>query len=110
MGLDKFGLGWFELSKQGRRQTRIYQSNRTKPNGNAPFWMVLNQFAPENGTYGMVVSGRSIAFDQADKVLGPLFNTIPSPLNLQSGEICHIIIQHLVSPDLGVETEPYMNL
>lgn len=59
----------------------------------ACFSVVLNQFAPENGTYGMVVSGRSIAFDHADKVLGPLFNTIPSPLNLQSRDNWATLVQ-----------------
>ncbi|KAM0721188.1 hypothetical protein Q7P37_003475 [Cladosporium fusiforme] len=59
----------------------------------ACFAVALHQFAPANGTYGMVVSGRSIAFDHADRVLGPLFNTIPSPLHLQPGDNWTTLVQ-----------------
>ena len=59
----------------------------------ACFAIALHQIAPQVGTYGLVVSGRSIAFEGADRVLGPLFNTIPSPLHLQPGDTWTSFVQ-----------------
>ena len=46
------------------------------------FEIVLHQHAPSVQMYGMVVSGRSIELDGADRILGPLFNTLAQPLEI----------------------------
>ncbi|KAH7139354.1 hypothetical protein B0J11DRAFT_423738 [Dendryphion nanum] len=46
---------------------------------------VLRKHAQGPVTMGMVVSGRSINFDGADRVMGPLFNTIPYHYRHQAG-------------------------
>lgn len=43
----------------------------------AAWIMVLQKYFPSETSFGVVVSGRSIDFVEAAKVLGPLFNTIP---------------------------------
>lgn len=43
----------------------------------AAWIMVLQRYFPSEDSLGAVVSGRSIDFEEAAKVLGPLFNTIP---------------------------------
>jgi len=59
----------------------------------ACFAVALHELAPEVSLYGTVVSGRSFAFEHADQVLGPLFNTLPNPLNLQSDDTWASLIQ-----------------
>ncbi|TVY46934.1 Hydroxamate-type ferrichrome siderophore peptide synthetase [Lachnellula occidentalis] len=49
-------------------------------------WLsVLQIFTSPNLTIGVVTSGRSIDFDGADKVIGPLFNTVPFHTKIQPG-------------------------
>lgn len=43
----------------------------------AAWIVVLQKYFPSEASFGVVVSGRSIDFEEAAKVLGPLFNTIP---------------------------------
>lgn len=43
----------------------------------AAWIVVLQKYFPSETSFGTVVSGRSIDFEEAAKVLGPLFNTIP---------------------------------
>ena len=57
---------------------------------------VLHTISSPNLTIGMVVSGRAIEFEGADKVIGPLFNTVPFCTNIEPGmklasltSICH---------------------
>lgn len=59
----------------------------------ACFSVALHQFAPNVNTYGVIVSGRSFAFEGADQILGPLFNTIPSPSGLQTDDTWLSLIQ-----------------
>ena len=48
-------------------------------------WILsLNSFLQSQNTVGLVVSGRSIDVAGAEEVLGPLFNTIPFYVNLES--------------------------
>lgn len=43
----------------------------------AAWYIVLRRHFPSQVALGIVISGRSIDFEDADKVIGPLFNTIP---------------------------------
>lgn len=43
----------------------------------AAWILVLRKFFPSEVVFGMVVSGRSIDYENIDQVVGPLFNTIP---------------------------------
>lgn len=43
----------------------------------AAWIVVLQKYFPSETSFGVVVSGRSIDFEEATKFLGPLFNTIP---------------------------------
>ncbi|KUJ06998.1 uncharacterized protein LY89DRAFT_767318 [Mollisia scopiformis] len=46
---------------------------------------VLQKFTSSNLTLGIVTSGRAIDFEGADRVIGPLFNTVPFHIVLQTG-------------------------
>ena len=46
----------------------------------ACFEVALQQLYPSTQVYGTVVSGRSFGFDGADRVIGPLFNTLPTAI------------------------------
>ncbi|KAK3067711.1 hypothetical protein LTR53_015254 [Teratosphaeriaceae sp. CCFEE 6253] len=48
----------------------------------ACFEVVSSQHFCRLGSYGQVYPGRSIAFEGADQVIGPLFNTLPVPLDV----------------------------
>lgn len=52
----------------------------------AAFAVALHQVAPQSRSYGVVLSGRSIPLDQADKIIGPMFNTVPNAIDLQPSE------------------------
>lgn len=60
-------------------------------------WMaVLQAIASPDLTVGMVISGRAIDFEGAEKVIGPLFNTVPFHSKIEPGmtaasliSICH---------------------
>lgn len=47
------------------------------------FAVAIHQLSPQTQTYGVVLSGRSISFDNADKIVGPMFNTVPFAMRLQ---------------------------
>lgn len=47
-------------------------------------WVVtLCKYFPSETSFGMLVSGRLIDFDEVDRVLGPLFNTVPFYMNIR---------------------------
>lgn len=52
----------------------------------AAFAVALAQYSPDTKTYGAIVSGRSIPFEGADQVVGPLFNTLPQAIDIEPGE------------------------
>ena len=60
-------------------------------------WLgVLRKHYPSQITFGMVISGRSMDVKDVDKVMGPLFNTVPVHVNIEGctswGEVigrCH---------------------
>ena len=73
----------------------------------ACFEIALCQYSPSIQIYGVVVSGRSIELDGADQVLGPMFNTLPQPLSIQTELMLsnHIRRCH----DSNVEALPFQN-
>lgn len=73
----------------------------------ACFVVALHELAPEADFYGTVVSGRSFAFEHADQVMGPLFNTIPNPLLLQSDDTWSSLIQKC--HEFSVAALPYQH-
>ncbi|KAK4570179.1 hypothetical protein LTR86_002259 [Recurvomyces mirabilis] len=52
----------------------------------ACFEVAIQQHFRGTTSYGQVLSGRSIAFEGADRVIGPLFNTIPVVLSVDPGD------------------------
>lgn len=50
----------------------------------ACFEIALRRHVESLQMYGMIVSGRSIEFDAPDRVLGPMFNTLPQSLALSA--------------------------
>ncbi|KAH9826478.1 Nonribosomal peptide synthetase [Teratosphaeria destructans] len=53
-------------------------------------------------TYGQVVSGRSIALEGADKIIGPLFNTLPHTIQLDPGATWADLIESASSANASV--------
>ena len=66
------------------------------------FEVALRKHVPAALTYGMVVSGRSIEYEGADKVLGPTFNTLPQSLRIQAESSFpqHIETRHTMNVEL----------
>ena len=71
------------------------------------FEIALRKCVPSVHLYGMVVSGRSIELGGADRVLGPMFNTLPQPLCAATDislkgyvRLCH---------DASIATLPYQH-
>ncbi|KAE9371370.1 hypothetical protein N431DRAFT_410011 [Stipitochalara longipes BDJ] len=56
-------------------------------------WLsVLQTLIPSSLTIGIVASGRAIDFEGADKIIGPLFNTIPFHIKLEPKLSCASLI------------------
>ncbi|KEQ90207.1 hypothetical protein AUEXF2481DRAFT_84135 [Aureobasidium subglaciale EXF-2481] len=69
-------------------------------------WMVtLRKY--HAGAVGTVVSGRSVDFDGIEKVIGPLFNTIPFYLRFQPGDSWQTLIQRC--HDFNTTALPYQH-
>ena len=73
----------------------------------ACFSVALHQFAPETQAYGSVVSGRSIALERAEEVIGPLFNTIPFPVDLRPADTWYQYTQRIHNNN--VSTLPFQH-
>ncbi|KAK6003449.1 hypothetical protein QM012_009220 [Aureobasidium pullulans] len=59
------------------------------------------------GAVGTVVSGRSVDFDGVEKVIGPLFNTIPFYLRCEPGDTWQTLIQRC--HDFNITALPYQH-
>ena len=71
-------------------------------------WMrVFQQYLKGTVTVGMVVSGRSIDFEGADQVIGPLFNTIPYQYRPQKHETWASVIKR--THEFNVAAHPYQH-
>lgn len=68
---------------------------------------VLHQYLETVVTLGVVVSGRSIDFEDADKVAGPLFNTVPHQYSPQSHETWTSMIKK--THEFNVAAHPYQH-
>ncbi|KAF1978402.1 hypothetical protein BU23DRAFT_564003 [Bimuria novae-zelandiae CBS 107.79] len=68
---------------------------------------VLHQYLGTTITLGMVVSGRSIDFEGADKVIGPLFNTIPYQYHAKSRETWSSLVKK--THEFNVAAQPYQH-
>ncbi|KAL1610378.1 NRPS [Paraconiothyrium brasiliense] len=68
---------------------------------------VLHQHLRATVTIGIVVSGRSIDFEGADKVIGPLFNTIPYQYCAQQRETWAALVRQ--SHDFNVAAQSYQH-
>lgn len=73
----------------------------------ACFEVVLMHHYPETHTYGHVVSGRSIALDGADQVIGPLFNTLPHMIALNADDTWSAAMRQ--SHDANVAALPFQH-
>lgn len=68
---------------------------------------VFHQYVRNTVTIGMIVSGRSMDFEGADKVIGPLFNTIPYQYRANERETWASLITR--SHDFNVAAQPYQH-
>ncbi|KAF2799981.1 hypothetical protein K505DRAFT_264797 [Melanomma pulvis-pyrius CBS 109.77] len=68
---------------------------------------VLHKHTKNVVTLGMVVSGRSIDFEDADRIIGPLFNTIPYQHRIQSRNTWASIIKN--THEFNVASHPYQH-
>lgn len=68
-----------KLDEARRRHNTTHQSLIQ-----AAWVLVLRRFFPSEIGFGMVVAGRSIDYDGIDRVIGPLFNTIPFHIDIEN--------------------------
>lgn len=73
----------------------------------AAFCVAVHQFSPQTQTYGVVLSGRSIAYDDAGTVIGPMFNTLPYTLSLQASQTWTQYLQR--GHQTNAETLPFQH-
>ncbi|KAK4495598.1 hypothetical protein PRZ48_012866 [Zasmidium cellare] len=86
-GAAKDGNGDLFTSKTLRFETNLEAVRRDLAVSHqavlqAAFTIALHQLSPRTQSFGLVLSGRSISFDRADEVIGPMFNTIPYAVDL----------------------------
>ncbi|OLL25917.1 Nonribosomal peptide synthetase 2 [Neolecta irregularis DAH-3] len=61
----------------------------------AAWALTIEKHSGNNVILGHVVSGRLLPIDDADKIVGPLFNTLPFPLNIAKGSTNRTFIQEM---------------
>ncbi|KAJ2996783.1 hypothetical protein NUW58_g862 [Xylaria curta] len=68
-------------------------------------WLhTLHQYFVDPPTIGVILSGRSLAFDDIDIVVGPLFNTLPLRVDLDSDASWASITQEIQKRNNGILT------
>jgi amino acid adenylation domain-containing protein len=108
-GSDK---GTIEITRELRNLSK-YESVRRQLNvtaqaiAQACWATVLNKHTKHAVTIGMVMSGRSFDFEHADRIVGPLFNTIPHPNRIRNGDTWATIIKS--THDFNVAAHPYQH-
>lgn len=73
----------------------------------ACWFSVLHRHVKGNMATGIIVSGRSIELEDADRVIGPMFNTIPYHQRAQRSESWSSIIKRV--HDFNVEAHPFQH-
>ncbi|XP_014554506.1 hypothetical protein COCVIDRAFT_104780 [Bipolaris victoriae FI3] len=73
----------------------------------ACWFSVLHRHVNGNVATGIIVSGRSIELEGADRVIGPMFNTIPHHQRAQRSESWSSIIKRV--HELNVEAHPFQH-
>jgi amino acid adenylation domain-containing protein len=68
---------------------------------------VLSRYMKSAVSLGIIVSGRSIDFDGADRVIGPMFNTLPYQHRLQKQESWTSIVKK--THEFNVAVHPYQH-
>ena len=69
--------------------------------------IILHQYLRTTVTLGTIISGRNIDFEDADKVIGPLFNTIPYQYCAQRFETWKSVIKQ--THEFNVAAHPYQH-
>lgn len=72
-----------KLSRLPMNNVRQHYSTTHQSLIQAAWTTVLRRHFPSQVSFGMVVSGRSIDFKEAHRVIGPLFNTIPFYIDIE---------------------------
>jgi aryl carrier-like protein len=78
---------------QGLEDTRKSLGTTHQAIMQACFAVVLRQYYAEVVPLGLVVSGRSIDFERADEVIGPLFNTIPFQIRIDEQDTWKSVVE-----------------
>lgn len=98
------------VATRGIRNLAYFESVRRQLNVTAQAiaqacWLsVLQQHIKGSVTMGMVVSGRSIDLEDADRVIGPMFNTIPYQYRAQHNEPWASIIKRVHQFNIDAHT------
>ncbi|OMP81947.1 Hydroxamate-type ferrichrome siderophore peptide synthetase [Diplodia seriata] len=73
----------------------------------ASWTSVLQKYFDGGVTLGMVVSGRSIDFEGADRTIGPMFNTVPFNLNFTKDDTWNQVVRRC--HDFNTSSLPYQH-
>lgn len=73
----------------------------------ACFAVALSQLSEDSRAFGLVVSGRSIEFEGADRVIGPLFNTLPCPISVSDNSSWGAFVRYY--QDFNTAAMPYQH-
>ncbi|KAF2422748.1 hypothetical protein EJ08DRAFT_475481 [Tothia fuscella] len=73
----------------------------------ACFAAVMNKYAAGRISLGLVISGRTIDFENAEQVIGPMFNTIPFQLVIAQQDTWRTIVQRCHK--FNTESLPYQH-
>lgn len=72
-----------EIPQLPMNEARRHYSTTHQSLVQAAWVKVLQKYFPSQLIFGMVISGRSIDFEDVDQVIGPLFNTVPVHIDIK---------------------------